>query len=86
MSCFKYETNFRKLVKKELAGKKFQRTISHNVLQVRSKTATGKLERNSPSRIKAHMMESLVPRSKSDERNSKFRYNRYCTNHVQRII
>ena len=42
------------------------------VHNVRSKTATGILEKNSPSRIKAHMMESLVPRSKSDERNSKF--------------
>ena len=66
--------NFRKIVKKDLAGKKFHRTISHNVLQVnqvRSKTATGILEKNSPSRIKAHMMESLVPRSKSDERTGK---------------
>ena len=66
-TCF-----FRNVIKREIGGKKFQRTISHNVLQVRSKTAT--VERSSPSKRKANFMESLVPRSRSDEsRQSKLK-------------
>lgn len=53
------------MIKRERGGKKFQRTISHNVLQVRSKTAT--VDIGSPSKRKSNLMETLVPRSRSDE-------------------
>ena len=57
-------------MKREIGGKKFQRTISHNVLQIRSKTA---IERSSPTKKKSHLMETLVPRSRSDEQNCKYK-------------
>ena len=52
---------------------KFQRKISHNVLSVRQlEKKDTPLDRRIPCKGKPHLIKSLVPRSKGDERNSKY--------------
>ena len=62
----------RKIIRGDLGRKKFQRTISHNILTVRQlDKKNASIDKNSPGKRKSHLMETLVPRSKSDERTSK---------------
>ena len=62
----------RKIIRGDLGRKKFQRTISHNILTVRQlDKKNASLDKSSPGKRKSHLMETLVPRSKSDERTSK---------------
>ena len=62
----------RKIIRGDLGRKKFQRTISHNILTVRQlDKKNASIDKSSPGKRKSHLMETLVPRSKSDERTSK---------------
>ena len=65
--------SFRRAMRGNLERPKFHRKISHSVLSVRQldKKDTP-LDKRIPSKSKPHLMKSLFPRSKIDERNSKY--------------
>ena len=65
--------SFRTVMRGKLERPKFKRKISHKVLSVRQldKKDTP-LDKSIPGKGKPHSMRSLVQRSKSDERNSKY--------------
>ena len=64
---------FRRVMRGNLEEPKFQRKTSHNVLSVRQldKKDTP-LDKRIPGKGKPHLMKSLVPRTKSEERNGKY--------------
>ena len=64
---------FRRVMRRNLERPKCQRKISHGVLSVRQlEKKDTPLDKRISGKGKPHRMKSLLPRSKGDERNSKY--------------